>query len=136
VGAVMALIDTNVIVRFLTGDTGDKYENLCPFFESLEHGKIRVELKLIVMFQVIFVLESFYEVPKNEIVDAILSMIAFKGITIKEKKIVRRALQLWKSKNLEMVDCYLLACLERDAQNILYSYDHDFDKFEVDRREP
>jgi len=59
-----------------------------------------------------------------------------KGITIKEKKIIQRALELWREENLEIVDCYLIACLEKDAQNILYSYDRDFDKFKINRKAP
>ncbi|MEA3386299.1 MAG: hypothetical protein U9Q89_07615 [Thermodesulfobacteriota bacterium] len=31
---------------------------------------------------------------------------------------------------------HLVACLEGDRQNILYSYDRDFDKFKINRKEP
>ena len=133
---MIALLDTNVLIRFLTGDKNKKYRNLFSFFESLESGAMRVELKLIVLFQVIYVLKSFYKVPKNEIASGLTELLRYKGITIKEKKIVRRALELWRKKNVEIVDCYLLACLEKDAQSIIYSYDRDFDKFKVNRKEP
>ena len=133
---VIALLDTNILIRFLTLDKSEKYKNLYTFFESLERGKMRVELKLIVLFQVIFVLKSFYRVPKEHIVGGIIDLLKCKGITIKEKKIIQRALELWRKKNVEIVDCYLIACLERDAQNLLYSYDRDFDKFKINRKEP
>jgi len=55
---MIALLDTNVLIRFLTLDKGKKYKRLYHFFEALEHGEMRVELKLIVLFQVIFVLKS------------------------------------------------------------------------------
>jgi len=35
-----------------------------------------------------------------------------------------------------IVDCYLVACLEKDRQNVLYSYDRDFDRFDFHRVEP
>ena len=47
---MIALLDTNVIVRFLVSDQSPKYKNLYSFFESLEYGKMQVELKLIVLF--------------------------------------------------------------------------------------
>ena len=134
--SMMALMDTNVLIRFLTADNHKKYKNLYSFFESLENGDIRVELKLIVLFQVIFVLKSFYKVSKESIADGIAELLKYKGIIIKEKIITIRALELWREKKMEIVDCYLIACLEKDAQNILYSYDRDFDKFNVNRREP
>ena len=133
---MIALLDTNVLIRFLTLDKGKKYKRLYHFFEALEHGEMRVELKLIVLFQVIFVLKSFYSVPKAHIVDGLKDILKYKGIAVKEKKIVLQTLELWSKKNLEIVDCYLIACLEKDTQNLLYSYDRDFDKFEINRKEP
>jgi len=133
---MIALLDTNVLLRFLTSDKSKKYKRLYEFFESLERGGMRVELKLIVLFQVIFVLKSFYNVPKGDIASGIQNILKYKGISIKEKKIVQRTLELWSKKNVEIVDCYLIACLEKDSQNLLYSYDRDFDKFEVNRKEP
>ena len=65
-----------------------------------------------------------------------IELVKYKGITIKEKKIVQRMLELWHEKIVEIVDCYLVAGLEKDTQNILYSYDRDFDNFKVNRKEP
>ena len=83
---MIALLDTNVLIRFLTHNKDTKYKKLYTFFESLELGEMRIELKLIVLFQVIFVLNSFYRVPKEQIVDGLMHLLKYKGITIKEKK--------------------------------------------------
>jgi len=133
---MIALLDTNVLVRFLTLDNAKKYKNLYEFFESLERGETRLELKLIVLFQTIFVLKSVYHVPQKQIARVIMDLLKYKGIVIKEKKIILRALELWREKNIEIVDCYLIACMEKDPRNILYSYDRDFDKFNINRKEP
>jgi len=106
------------------------------FFESLEHGDLRIELTLIVLFQVVFVLKSFYSVPRKDIAAGMVDLLKYKGIIVKEKKIVRRMLELWHDSKLDIVDCYLIACLEGDKQNILYSYDRDFDKYKINRKEP
>jgi len=133
---VIALLDTNVLVRFLTLDNASKYKNLYEFFASLERGEMRLELKLIVLFQTIFVLKSVYHIPKKQIADSLLDFLKYKGISVKEKKTIFRALELWREKNIEIVDCYLVACIEKNPQNILYSYDRDFDKFNINRKEP
>ena len=133
---MISLLDTNVLIRFLTADEIPKYKTLYAFFQSLEQGQMRVELKLIILFQVIFVLKGFYKVPKKQIVDGMKNILNFRGIHIKEKKVVLRTLELWLNYNVEIVDCYLIACLEGDTQNLLYSYDRDFDKFKINRKEP
>ena len=135
-GKIVSLLDTNVIIRFLISDKNIKYRGSYRFFESLEQRKIQVELKLIVLFQVVFVLQSFYKVPKIDIAEGMLNLIEYKGISIHEKKIVLRALELWRDNNIEIVDSYLVASLESNPQNLLYSYDRDFDKFKINRREP
>lgn len=133
---MISLLDTNVIIRFLLSDKTPKYKFLFGFFESLEHGELKVELKLIVLFQVVFVLKSFYKIPKLDITDKMLDLLRLKGLVVKEKKTVQRMMELWRDSDLEIVACYLIACLEGDKQNILYSYDHDFDKFGINRKEP
>jgi len=131
-----ALLDTNVLIRFLTSDKTQKFRGVYTLFESLEQGDLRVELKLIVLFQVVFVLKSFYSVPREDIATGMLGILEYKGIIVKEKKNVRRMIELWRDSKLDIVDCYLIACLEGDRQNILYSYDRDFDKFKINREEP
>ena len=131
-----ALLDTNVLIRFLTSDKTEKFRGVYALFESLEQGDLRVELKLIVLFQVVFVLKSFYFVPIEDIASGMLGILEYKGIIVKEKKIIRRTIELWRDSKLDIVDCYLVACLEGDRQNILYSYDRDFDKFKINRKEP
>jgi len=133
---MMALLDTNVLIRFLTYDKTQKFRGVYTLFESLEQGDLRVELKLIVLFQVVFVLKSFYTVPREDIAAGMLGFLEYKGIIVKEKRIVRRMIELWRDSKLDIVDCYLIACLEGDKQNILYSYDCDFDKFKINRKEP
>ncbi len=133
---MIALLDTNVIVRFLTGDKHPKYKKVYAFFRSIESGHIHVELKLIVLFQTLFVLVSFYKVPREAIAAALLNLLSFKGLKVKEKKIVQRTLVLWRDTKLEIVDCSLAACLQGDQQNLLYSYDRDFDRFGFNRKEP
>jgi len=133
---MIALLDTNVIVRFLVSDKSPKYQNLYSFFEALENGSMMVELKLIVLFQLIFVLKSFYKVPKEQIANGVTDLIKYKGISIKNKSVIRRMLEIWRNNNLDIVDCYLIASMEGDTQNLLYSYDHDFDKFNINRKEP
>ena len=132
----MSLIDTNVIIRFLTGSSDEKFKGVYEFFEKIESGKIIVELKQIVLFQTVFVLKSFYKVPKAQIVEAIGRLLKLKGLKIKEKKTIMQTMHIWDSNNIEIVDAYLIACLQNEDQNILYSYDTDFDKFEMNRIEP
>ena len=133
---MIPLLDTNVLVRFLTSDENPKYSQSYAFFRSVEQGETQVELKLIVLFQTLFVLKSVYRVEMAAIADALLLLLEYKGLRMSEKRVIRHALELWRDNNLEIVDCYLIACLKKDPGNVIYSYDKDFDRFGVMRVEP
>ena len=134
---MISLIDTNVIVRFLTASKEKKYHGLYAFFSAAERGQIRTELKLIVLFQVIFVLKSVYKVPEKDIAESLLALLEYKGISVSRKKLVRRTLEVWRDNfGLDVVDAYLIANLERYPENVLYSYDRGFDRFGIRRKEP
>ena len=62
-GRIVAILDTNVIVRFLTSDKNVKYKGLYRFFESLEQGEIQVELKLEVV--ACYLVASLESNPRN-----------------------------------------------------------------------
>jgi len=131
-----ALLDTNVLIRFLTIDKNTKFKGVFQFFQDIEKGKVVTELKLIVLFQTIFVLINYYKVPKNKIAEAILDILKLKGLRIKEKRVVQRAVEIWDLNSIEIIDAYLISCLEKDSNTALYSYDKDFDKFGINRLEP
>jgi len=131
-----AFLDTNVILRFLTADRSLKYRDLYDFFKAIEEGHRQVELKLIVLFQVLFVLKSYYKVPKPLICDNIFALLSFKGLRISEKRIVIRMIELWRSKNTDIVDCYLIACLEFKPGDSLYNYDNGLDRHGVTHQVP
>jgi predicted nucleic-acid-binding protein len=131
-----SIVDTNVVVRFLIGDKTEKFKGVYEFFKTIEEGQITVELPLIVLFQTIFVLKSYYKVPKIPIATVVAGLLQLKGLKIKQRRMIERMLKLWQENATEIVDAYLIACLEKDPRNTLYSYDTDFDKYEIHRIAP
>ena len=58
------------------------------------------------------------------------------GIAIKDKRVVRRMIELWRENEVDIVDCYLVASLEGHSDHLLYSYEKDFDRLPINRKEP
>lgn len=126
----MDLIDTNVVLRFLLENKG------ASFFKKLESGEIRVELKHIVLFQIIFVLKSFYRIDKDHICNMLETLFCFKGLYLRQLPRLKQMIDIYRRNSLEIVDCYLLAFVESGKNTKLYSYDRDFDRFGIARVEP
>ena len=132
----MKLIDTNVILRFLLDDKSDKYSGLYDFFSKIESGEEKLECKPLIFFQAVFVLKSFYKIEKAKICEMMLTLLDFKGFHVEKKSVIQSTLELWEANNTEIIDCYLISCMEEKGEKFLYSYDKGFDKFGVKRIEP
>jgi predicted nucleic-acid-binding protein len=67
----MKAIDTNVLVRFLTGDDERQAKKVYSIFKKAETEKIELFVPLVVVFEMIWILESVYEAARAEILNAI-----------------------------------------------------------------
>lgn len=130
----MRYIDTNVILRFLTDKKPD--EKLINFFKRVKSGKEEVKCIDMVFFQTIFVLNSFYKIEKKEIIKAMRKLLGFKGLKIKDKQTVDRALDFWEKHPDDIIDCYIVACMEKDGESEIYSFDKKIDRLSVKRVDP
>ena len=68
-------IDTNILVRFLVGDDELQAKKVYNMFKKVEQNKDELFVPLLVMLELIWVLESVYEIPKKEILDSISDLL-------------------------------------------------------------
>ena len=68
-------IDTNLLVRFLTGDDEQQAKVVYNIFKKAESDKRELFVSLLVVLELIWVLESVYEIPRAEILDSISNLL-------------------------------------------------------------
>ena len=120
------LIDTNVVLRYLLDD----HETFSPkakrFMIKLSDNTISSEIPAVVIVECVYVMEKFYKIPKNEIVDKLCAILSFSGIANADKKNLIAALIEYGRTNVDIVDCILAA--ESSSTRIVISFDKDFKK--------
>jgi predicted nucleic acid-binding protein len=122
-----ALIDTNIIIRFLVGDHEEHLVESIRIFEEIESGKLEVEILDVVIMEALFVLIKFYDLPKAEVVNDLKAILAMEGIINSNKVILFDALSLFLEKNLDFVDA--LICSKSKLQGYEWlSFDRDITK--------
>jgi len=67
-------VDTNILVRFLMRDDEKQAETVLRRFQSAESRRERLRVSLLVVLELIWVLESVYEVSRFEILRALQDM--------------------------------------------------------------
>jgi len=119
------LVDTSVVVRYLTGDVPELAERAARLLD----GPDPVALHGIVLVETAFVLEKVYGVPRAEVVDALVELLQKKNLYLldlpKEEAIL--ALLLARpSRRVSYADALLWAAARSHGAGRLYTFDERF----------
>jgi predicted nucleic acid-binding protein len=130
-------VDTNLIVRLLTGDDVEKQHKAKLFFQRIERGEFRVMALLTVLSDTIYVLSSprLYDLPRTEIVALLMPLLRLPSLRLRNRRVVLQALDIYLTHNLDFTDAVILASMSQVQSTIVYSFDEDFDQIAGIRRE-
>ncbi len=98
--------DTNFILRYLMADDPVQFEETRKIFDEAKHGKKTLVIEQAVFTEVIYVLSSFYKVPRSKIVEILSELLSYKGIE-SDLTLLSLALENYAKSNLHIVDCIL-----------------------------
>ncbi|MEO7100470.1 MAG: PIN domain-containing protein [Luteolibacter sp.] len=121
------LVDTNVLLRFITGEPADQADQVTHLFEAADGGKVRLAVLPMVLAEAVFVLTGFYQHPRSKTAEVLAHLISCPGFHSSEQQNMLHALKLFGASKLDFVDCYLAAASIRDGRPVV-SFDRDFAK--------
>ena len=128
-----AFVDTNVLIRHLTGDPPAQASRATRFLAEAD------ELLLVdlVVAEVVYVLESFYDVERSRVAELVRSIIAFAAMQVADEELLLRAVEVYELDRLDFADAYLVASAERTGVDAIASFDRSIDRVTtVTRTEP
>ncbi len=99
-------VDTNIFLRYLINDNKSISDKIEEIFKKASSGKILLVTNSLVIVEIIFVLESYYDKSKKEIEEAILKIMNTKGLEVKDSGLILDALNFYLYKNIDFVDAY------------------------------
>ncbi len=125
-----AFIDTNVLVRHLTGD---------PPRQAAAAGRLLASdedllLTDVVLTEVGYVLESFYEAPRTAVADALRAILGHRSIRVVDAPLLQRTVEIYELDRLDLTDAYLVASAERSGVGVVASFDRSIDRVTTVRR--
>ena len=130
-------IDTNIFLRYLTGDDPEKFERCQDLFKRALEKKIVLLTSDMVIAELVWTLDSFYNVPKEEIIEKVTIIVNTPNLKIPNKKLISEVLALFSQKNIDYIDAYNAVFLKNNGCTQIFSYDKDFDRIEdIKRVEP
>lgn len=126
-------VDTNVLVRHLTGDP----PAMAKRATALLRAASELFLADLVVAETIYVLESFYEVPREQIATTIRSLLAYDSISVVDRDMLLRSVEVYEIDRLDFAEAYLVACAESTGIGRVVSFDRSIDRVAtIERVEP
>jgi len=136
----MRFLDTNIIIRYLTGDDPQKAEAAFGLLKRVQAGGEQVRVTEAIITEVCYILSAHahYHLSHDEIRQRLTPIINMRGLRLPRKAIYIRALDLFaEHPSIDFEDVLTVAYMEADGVQELYSYDRDFDAIAgVKRVEP
>ena len=130
-------IDANVFLRVFIKDDGPAFINCVKFFELVKTGKILAVTSSIAVAEVVWVMLSFYKLPKDVVIEAIGGIVNMHGLTIMDRVDHLLALTLYKTHGVKYTDCLIVSSFFQEKEKwVMVSYDKDFDKLKIKRATP
>ncbi|MGQ0623647.1 MAG: PIN domain-containing protein [Sporichthyaceae bacterium] len=126
-------LDTNVLIRHLTGDPAELAARATAYLAQAQS----LILADLILAEIVYVLESFYEVERNRVAELARSIVSFPAIEVDDPELLLRTVELYERTRLDFADAYVAACAERSGIARVVSFDRTLDRVaSIERIEP
>lgn len=128
-----AFVDTNVLIRHLTGDPPAMAARATAYLR----GESELFLTDLVVAETVYVLGSFYEAPRVQVAEAVRSLLALGSVVSVDPALLLRAIAVYETERIDFAEAYLVACAESTDVRRIASFDRSLDRVgTVERVEP
>ena len=129
--------DTNLFLRYLTDDVPAQADLVESLLQRAAQGQVQLATTSLVIAEIVWVLESYYEITRKEIQEKVLAILNTEGLEVEDADLILQAIGLYAEKNVDFIDAYnaawMLKCGIRKA--ITFDQKH-FNRFEGITAEP
>ena len=133
--ATRYLLDTNVLLRFLSGEPPAQAAAARKLFAEAAEGEIVLDVSPVIVAEVFYTLTSFYKVERKAAAEKLSLLLQQHGVRVRDEGQVLAALDRLQSANVGFADAFLAAGATEEKVSVA-SFDRDFDKLQVSRYEP
>lgn len=128
-----AFVDTNILVRHLTGDPPEMAARATAYLADTSE----LYLADLIVAETVYVLESFYKAPRHQVAAAMRSLVSMRSVVTVDPALLLRAIEVYDNDRLDFAEAYLVACAESTGIGHVASFDRAIDRVDtVERIEP
>ena len=115
--------DTNFLLRFYLADIPSQAQKAKRIVEAAIEGSLLLVTDLIVICEMVWVMDSYYHLEKEEIFEKITNLYETPGINILNGEILPMALSFYVERNIDFTDAIIGARALKQNVEYLASFD-------------
>jgi len=120
------IIDTNVLISFVTDRNLNQQEIVAPLFESASRLKCTLVCHQNVLTEFVFVMDKVYGTPKDSINTILRDFIAMPGVQLFQQTDFSLLLSLWPTKITDFGDAVIAATGKAMKGSTIVTFDLKF----------
>lgn len=122
-----SFIDSNIIIRLIVKDPAAQHLKAKEIIKEIEEEKLQGVLSILVVNEIIWILEHYYDLKREEYIPTLIKLFALKNIKIQETKkdTLINVIQKMQKKKIDFTDLYLA---EVAGSKKIISFDKDIEK--------
>jgi predicted nucleic-acid-binding protein len=118
-----AIIDTNLLVRYLTEDDPSKANDVKRILLKAAKGEIVLLIPSVVIAELVWVLQSYYKLERSEIVPLLNAILHTHGVEVSDKAVVSNAIAIYGDRTVDFIDAWIVAFAKATEVRTIYTFD-------------
>jgi len=111
--------DTNLFLRFLTNDLPAQADKVERLLHRARDGEVKLVTTGLVIAEIVWTLESYYQISKSEIQDKVLAILNTPGLDVENADLLLQAAVMYAEKNVDFIDAFNAAWMrERGVKSV------------------
>jgi predicted nucleic-acid-binding protein len=116
-------VDTNLFLRYLTNDVPDQANAVEQLLHRAAEGEISLITNTLVIAEIVWTLEAFYHLAKDDIREKVLAILNTPGLEVANNDQILQAIIWYVDQNIDFIDAYNAAWLLDQGMTVAYTFD-------------
>lgn len=115
--------DTNLFLRYLTNDVPEQADAVEQLLRRAAAGELVLVTNSLVMAEIVWTLETFYEQSRSDIKDKVLAILNTPGLEVADGELILQAMTWYAEENVDFIDAYNAAWMQGRGLKIAGTFD-------------
>jgi len=127
----MKAVDTNILIRFLVGDDELQAKKAYSIFKKAESEKRELFVPILVVLEMIWVLESVYDIARTEILDSISDLLLMPILKFDQQSALQQLVHSAQGNKYDLSDLLIAHSAKANGCEAVITFDKKASKFEL-----